>query len=252
MQPDTTIFLSYADNGEVTLRCGQSSVRLYPIEPAKEPPIHPLPILIEGDTIKLAIDAKEITQKAKLLTSTAAKVKKERADAAKTKAEQAKLAEYERCKAIVTPEAIRCCVNRVKRLRTLSNWIRRVGKELDNVPSLPQLIANPLFNAFSPEYSEAYGDARLSWIEATKKRDNFKPRSWRSKGLEKHNENVKLAFRRVHETALNALGGHIRATGFNVHHGSNPLTAWDDRSYNANDVRRCRKYIREYKSTPQT
>lgn len=236
---DENIYFTVAESGEVTLRCGQSSVKLYAINQGTEPPIHPLPISFDGNKIKLKLDAKEITQKAKLLTSKAAQVKKERAEAAKAKAEQAAQAEYERCKAIVTPEAVARCAKRVKRLRTLTNWLRKVDAELDTVPSLPQLINDPLFNAFDPQYSEAYGDARLAYLEAKRKRDNFKPRSWRSHGREKHEENVKQALRRVRGTAFSALKHHILASGFSGR-------VYDTRAYNANDVRRCREYIRTH------
>lgn len=241
-KPDENIYFTAAENGEVTLRCGQSSVKLYAINQGTEPPIHPLPITFDGDEIKLGLDAKEITAKAKLLTSKAAQVKKERAEAAKVKADQAAQAEYERCKAIVTPEAVARCAKRVKRLHKLTNWLRNVDKALDKVPSLPQLINNPLFNAFDPEYSEAYGNARLAYLEAKRKRDNFKPRSWRSNGREKHHENVKQAFHRTKSIAFAALTDHVNACGFECYSAS----AHDPRKYNANDVRRCREYIRTH------
>lgn len=241
--PDTTIRFTVADNGEVTLACGQSSVRLYAIDWRNEPPIHPLPIIFDGDKIKLDFDPKEITDKAKLLTSSAAKARTTAKVTAKDKADAAKLAEYERCKIIVTPEAVARCVKRVKRLRKLAAWARKVDKALDEVPSLPALIANPLFNAFDSQHSEAYGDARLRYLEATRKRDNFKPRSWRSSGLEKHNENVKIARAGVRGCVESALDHHVRATGFSCYNFSP--------SDNENDVRRCRKYIRQYESTKE-
>src|SRR5947209_2679773 len=37
--PDTSIHFGVSDNGEITLRCGQSSVRLYAIDAGNEPPI---------------------------------------------------------------------------------------------------------------------------------------------------------------------------------------------------------------------
>lgn len=240
--PEPNVEISFADNGEVSLRRGQSSVRLYAINTANEPPIHSLPVEFDGDKIKLSVNAKEITEKAKLLTSSAARIKAEAKRAAKLKAEQAAQAEYERCKAIVTPEAIRRCVKRVKRLRKLASWLRAVSKELDKVPSLPALIVNPLFNAFDREYSEAYGDARLAYIEAKRKRDNFKPRSWRSNGREKHNENVKLALAKVRGIAFNALDHSIRAAGFNAYNGR----VSDHSRYSASDVRRCRDYMRDH------
>jgi hypothetical protein len=153
MFPETEISFSFNDKRELALQCGKSSVRLYAISEANEPPIHPLPITIEGDMIKLAVNVKEITDKAKLLTSSAARIKNEHKQQAEAKAQQAAEAEYERCRAIVTPEAVSRCAKRVNRLRKLQSWIRNVDKVLDNVPSLPHLIANPLFNAFDPAYS---------------------------------------------------------------------------------------------------
>lgn len=236
------IYFTASETGEITLRCGQSSVKLYAINQGSEPPIHPLPITFDNGKIKLGLDAKEITEKAKLLTSKAARIRKENEAKAKAAKEQAAQAEYERCKAILTPDAISRCVKRVKRMRKLNSWLRKVDAELDNVPSLAQLIANPLFNAFDPEYSEAYADARLAYLEAKRKRDNFKPRSWRSNGREKHNENVKLALRSVRQTALNALEHNVRAAGFSFY----GARAHDHREYNANDVRRCREYVRDH------
>ncbi len=240
IQPDPEIHFGYTDKGEIVLQCGQSSVKLYPINEGSELPIHPLPIVFDGNRIKLDFDAQAIISKAKTIKSTVATDRK----AAKASAEARKVAvmraEYERCKAIVTPEAIKRCAKRVKRLRALKSWRRAVNRELASVPSLPQLIANPLFNAFDPSYSEAYGDARLQYIEATKKRDNFKPRSWRSKGLENHNENVLIAFNRVGSTAQAALEHHEVAVGFEG--------GYDQRRYDANDVRRCRGFMRDHQT----
>ncbi len=236
--PDTTIYFTPADNGEVTLRCGQSSIRLYPIAQDCEPPIHPLPIRFENDVIVLDFDPKEITEKAKLLKSSKARAAKFAKETQATRQAETARKEYERCLAILTPEAINRCVKRVKRFRALKSWLRSVDKALESVPSLPQIVKNPLFNAFDPAYAEAYGDARLRYIEATRKRDNFKPRSWRSKGLEKHNENVMIALRRAQSTATAAMEYHTRAAGFEG--------GYDHKRYNANDVRRCRGYIRDY------
>ncbi len=237
---NTEIRFGYTDKGEIVLQCGQSSVKLYPINEGSEPSIHPLPIVFDGDRIKLDFDHQAIINKAKTIkvkTTTDRKAAKVSAEARKVAVMRA---EYERCKAIVTTEAIKRCTKRVKRLRALKSWRRAVNRELASVPSLPQIISNPIFNAFDPSYSEAYGDARLAYIEATKKRDNFKPRSWRSKGLEKHNENVLIAFNRVGSTAQAALEHHEVAAGFEG--------GYDQRRYDANDVRRCRGFMRDHQT----
>ncbi len=219
-------------------------MRLYSINKGTEPPIHPLPIRFENDAIVLDFDPKEITDKAKLLTSSKAREAKTAKVKRATREAEIKRVEYERCLAIITPEAVARCARRVKRLRNLKSWLRAVNKAIVSVPSLPEVIRNPLFNAFDPAYSEAYGDARLAYIEATRKRDNFKPRSWRSNGREKHNESVRIAFNRVQGTVNAALEHHLRAAGFEG--------GYDHRRYNSNDVRRCRQFIRDNRNGIET
>lgn len=228
--------LSVDAKGDILLLNGQARVKLCAINVGEVPPFYPIKVSVNG-TIDLAFDPQPILDKAKSLNKNKAAAKAARKIRERELALQARRESYEKALRLVDALSVAREVKKLRRLRRLTQWLRHVKRLSENPPKHYEVIEHPLLQMFDPAYVNDYAYHFEKWSEAKRRHDNFKPRSWRSNGLEKHTKAMNIAKSDLDRTLNDAIRAHVQSFGFEVYNFG---------IYYSSPVSDARKVVRQY------
>jgi hypothetical protein len=228
----------------IKLSSNGSSLKLCPIDLGENPPLFPIQVKIDAhDEIRLAFDPQPLFDKAKSLR---AGNKERKTTEAKAKAERIETAyreRYEAAKAALTPANIKREVKRLQRFRRFKQWAKRCERIMThNPPNVFEIVELPDFQMFDPEYLPTYARAFDQYHTTKQRLENFRPRSWRSKGLEQKQKAFNIARANLEQVAMNAVAHHARREGFSIYN----FNLYEKSTYDQGNPRHARKVVREY------